>query len=376
MPRFNEHLSSPGPNNPFPGVRVLERQLGHAIPHQLGSNEGLDMPHSALRRHFGDDMVKHVYSYGDSEALGIRQRLAKRYGFRCDELLVDAGCDSLLALVLRATCSLGDCVIATAGTYPTFAYFARGQGCRLIETGYDQTTPQPNDTNHPGLAPDLAALAHEANRHKARLVYVANPDNPSGHLHSDAAISQLRTELPDNCWLLLDEAYNDFRLDAERPSANQPITGVIRCRTLSKAHGLAGLRVGYAIASPEVLAALMKVRIHYAVSTLSQAAAEIVLDHPDETRAHILAVQQRRDTLASQLADLGADVLPSATNFVALRLPSAELADQVHRDMLNAGRLIAKAAHPELGRLLRISALDAALTPNMLDPLTRALPSA
>lgn len=373
MPLFNDHLTSSGPSNPFPGVRVLERRLGHEIPHQLGSNEGLDMPHSALRRHFGDDMAKHVYSYGDSEALGIRQRLVNQHGFALDELLVDAGCDSLLALVLRATCRSGDCVVATAGTYPTFAYFARGQGCQLIETRYDQTSPSLTHPERTGLAPDLAALADSASRQGARLVYLANPDNPSGHLHSDADITQLRAALPDDCWLLLDEAYNDFRLDAERPEANQAMAGVIRCRTLSKAHGLAGLRVGYAIAEPEVLAVLMKVRIHYAVSTLSQAAAEVVLDHPEETRDHITAVQHRRDTLIAQLESLGADVLPSATNFVALRLPSVELADRVHRDMLSAGRLIARAAHPDLGRLLRITALKDALSPGMLEPLERVL---
>lgn len=373
MTPFNHQLLDSGPANPFPGVRVLERRLGHDIPHQLGSNEGLDMPHTALRQHFGDSMASHVYSYGDSEALGIRQRLVKLHGFALYELLVDAGCDSLLALVLRATCGPGDKVIATAGTYPTFAYFARGQGCELLEVGYDQTSPSPTHPDRAGLAPDLASLAESANRERARLVYLANPDNPSGHLHSDTDIARLRAELPDDCWLLLDEAYHDFRPDAERPGSSQAMTGVIRCRTLSKAHGLAGLRIGYAIAEPEVLAVLMKVRIHYAVSTLSQAAAEIVLDHPDETRAHVAAVQRRRDTLAARLEHLGADVLPSATNFVALRLPSADLADRVHAEMLNAGRLVARASHPDLGCLLRITAVEAALSPGMLEPLERVL---
>lgn len=373
MPRFNDHLTSPGPDNPFPGVRVLERRLGHEIPHQLGSNEGLDMPHTALRRHFGDAMAEHVYSYGDAEALGIRQRLVRQHGFLLDQLLVDAGCDSLLALVLRATCGPGDAVITTAGTYPTFAYFAQGQGCRLIEVSYIQNDAQDSVQGAPVLAPDLAALARQARSSGARLVYLANPDNPSGHLHSDQDVATLRAELPDDCWLLLDEAYHDFRPNAERPGANRAMPRVIRCRTLSKAHGLAGLRVGYAIAEPEVLAMLMKVRIHYAVSTLSQAAAEVVLDHPEETSAHIAAVQRRRDALAEHLSNLGAEVVPSATNFVALRLPSAELARRVHAEMLDAGRLIARATHPELGRLLRITALEQALTPGMLGPLERAL---
>ena len=108
MPRFPKHLTGDGPHNPFPGARVLERRLGREIPDQLGSNEGLDMPHRALRQHFGDAMAQHVYSYGDAEALGIRQRLAARHGIPLDAMLVDAGADSLIALALRATVMPGE----------------------------------------------------------------------------------------------------------------------------------------------------------------------------------------------------------------------------------------------------------------------------
>ncbi|MDR5865919.1 aminotransferase class I/II-fold pyridoxal phosphate-dependent enzyme [Halomonas koreensis] len=365
MPRFADHLYAPGPDNPFPGIKVLERRLARPIPHRLGSNEGLDMPHSALRRHFGDAMVEHVYGYGDAEALGIRRRIADQQGIPLEALLVDAGADSLLALTLRAVATPGVAVVASAGTYPTFGYFARGQGCRLVEVDYDQ---------RPGrLAPDLAALARRANEEDARLVYLANPDNPSGHLHDDDAIRRLREALPADCWLLLDEAYHDFRPDADAPFAAEVLPGVIRCRTLSKAHGLAGLRVGYAIAEPETLAMLMKVRIHYAVATLSQAAAEVVLDHPEETRAHIAAVVERRERLAERLRALGGEVLPSATNFVAVRLDDAERAAKVHRSLLEDGKLVARPGHPALGRLLRITAVEDALAPGRLDALEAAL---
>ena len=162
MPRFPDHLTGDGPHNPFPGVRVLERRLGREIPHQLGSNEGLDMPHRALREHFGDAMAAHVYSYGDAEALGIRRRLAEQKGIPLEAMLVDAGADSLIALSLRAATAAGDVVVSTTGTYPTFAYFARGHGCRLTEVPYDEG---------PGrLAPDLDALAAAAREQGARLV--------------------------------------------------------------------------------------------------------------------------------------------------------------------------------------------------------------
>jgi len=256
-------------------------------------------------------------------------------------------------------------VVGTRGTYPTFGYFARGQGCRLVEVDYDQG---------PGrLAPDLTARAQAAHREGARLVYLANPDNPGGHLHGDDDVLALRRALPDDCWLLLDEAYHDFREDAGGEFGRRVLPGVIRLRTLTKAHGLAGLRVGYAIAEPETLAVMMKVRIHYAVSTLSQAAAETVLDAPDEVEAHVAAVRARRERLATHLRELGADVLPSATNFVAIRLASADLAGRVHQALLDEGKLIARPADPALGHVLRITAVADALVPGRLATLEAAL---
>lgn len=365
MPRFPKHLTGSGPTNPFPGIKVLERRLGREIPHRLGSNEGLDMPHRALREHFGDALVEHVYCYGDAEALGIRRRLSVQLAIPLEQLLVDAGADSLIALALRGLVGPGESVVTTAGTYPTFGYFAQGQGLALHEVPYREA---------PGvLAPDLEALITVAHDAEARLVYLANPDNPSGHLHDDDAVRALRQRLPEDCWLLLDEAYHDFRDDAEAPEVNQALPGVVRLRTLSKAHGLAGLRVGYAIAEAETPAMLMKVRIHYAVSTLSQAAAEVVLDHPEEVRAHIQAVKARRERLAGHFRELGAEVLPSATNFIGIRLADAQLAERVNRQLLEAGRLIARPGHPALGHILRITAVEDALAPGRLEILERAL---
>lgn len=94
---------------------------------------------------------------------------------------------------------------------------------------------------------------------------------------------------------------------------------------------------------------MMKVRIHYAVSTLTQAAAETVLDHNDEVERHVREVKARRARLADYFRGLGAEVLPSATNFIALRLGDAELAERLNRELLEAGRLIARPAHPDLG---------------------------
>ncbi|MDW5376069.1 aminotransferase class I/II-fold pyridoxal phosphate-dependent enzyme [Halomonas sp. HP20-15] len=365
MSRYARHLDRQGPTNPFPGLKALERRLGRRIPHRLGSNEGLDMPHRALTARFGAEFAELARAYGDAEAFGVRQRLSDALGTPLESLLVDAGADSLIALALRATCEPDSPVIASAGTYPTFGYFAAGQGCRMSEVAYRDA---------PGLlAPDLQALAERAHRENARLVYLANPDNPGGHLHDDDAVLALREALPEACTLLLDEAYHDFRRDAEAPAAGAVWPGVIRLRTFSKAHGLAGLRIGYAIAEPEALTMLTKVRIHYAVSSLALAAAETVLDHPDETRDHVGAVVACRERLAERLRGLGGDVPPSDTNFIAVRLADADRAARIHRQLLDAGTLVHRPAHPALGHVLRISTLADALAPGRLDALIAGL---
>jgi len=365
MPRHARHLYRDGPSNPFPGLKSLERRLGREIPHKMGSNEGLDMPHAALAARFGDDVAELARAYGDAEAMGVRQRLSRALGTPLEALLVDAGADSLIALTLRAVCDNDSVVVASAGTYPTFAYFATGQGCALHEVAYRDRAGC--------LAPDLDALAYAAHAHQARLVYLAKPDNPSGHLHDDEAIAALRRALPEACTLLLDEAYHDFRTDADSPAAGQAWPGVIRLRTLSKAHGLAGLRIGYTIAEPELIAVMQKVRIHYAVSSLSLAAAETVLDHPSETRAHVRDVIERRERLAAWLREMGADVPGSATNFVAVRLADSETATRVHGELLDVGSLVHRPPHPALGHVLRISAVADALIPGRLAALERAL---
>ena len=348
---YPEHLRSDGPYNPFPGLKALERRLGREIPHRLGSNEGLDMPHAVLAQHFGEAFVSHIRSYGDAEAYELRQRISQQLDLAFENTLVDAGADSLLALALRGLVAVGEAVVCSAGTYPTFAYFAQGQGCRIIEVPYLKGEAY--------LAPNLEALAEASHQSQARLVYLANPDNPSGHQHSDKDILALRKALPSDCWLLLDEAYHDFRED---PASSTPLEGVLRVRTFSKAHGLAGLRVGYAIGSTELLSQLMKVRIHYAISSVSLAATSLLLDHPEEVTAHIETVKQHRHELTQLLESKGLKVLPSYTNFVAVDMSDGATALNLQTQLLDQGVLVTRPAHPEMNHLLRITALKDALS--------------
>ncbi|MCO7232822.1 MULTISPECIES: histidinol-phosphate transaminase [unclassified Cobetia] len=370
--RFLAHLYQDGPHNPFPGIKALERRLGHALPYQYGSNEGLDMPHHTLGGALGTALADLSRSYADADAWQLRQQMAERLGVAYENLLVDAGADSLLALVMRATVCAGERVITSAGTYPTLAYFARGLGAEVIEVPYSERFATADDASSSRLAPDLAALLAAARQHDARVVYLANPDNPSGHLHSDADVRALRDALPESCSLLLDEAYHDFRPDAAHAD-HAPMARTFRLRTFSKAYGLAGLRLGFMIAEPDDVVMLTKVRIHFAVSAPAMAAGELLLAHPEEAAAHVAGVIDCRDRLAEHLRSLGAEVLPSATNFLCVRLKSAELAAQVQQQLMAQGVLITRSPHPSLGHILRISTLEDSLVPGRLARLEQAI---
>jgi len=123
MPRFADHLYRDGPANPFPGIKALERRLGREIPHRLGSNEGLDMPHRALEARFGTALCELARGYGDAGAMGVRTRLATALEVELDNLLVDAGADSLLALSLRAVAPAGTTVVTSAGSRRKAIFF-------------------------------------------------------------------------------------------------------------------------------------------------------------------------------------------------------------------------------------------------------------
>src|SRR5262249_587283 len=127
--------------------------------------------------------------------------------------------------------------------------------------------PYRNDRN------DLEALATAAHDSGARLVYLANPDNPTGSYFAAAELAAFIERLPDDALLLLDEAYAEFAPAGTLPPLGGPDPHVIRMRTFSKAHGMAGARIGYAVATPQTIAALDKIRLHFGVNLVAQAGA-------------------------------------------------------------------------------------------------------
>jgi histidinol-phosphate aminotransferase len=310
---------------------VLERRGGRPIRLRLGANESAFGP-SPRAIEVMREAARKVSWYGDPESHDLRAALAERHHVGIKNILVGNGIDGILGLIARVTVEPGVSVATTAGSYPTFGYHVFGFGGTL------KCVPYKDD------AIDCNALAASAKAANARLVYVANPDNPSGTWRSAADINALRDELPRSCLLTLDEAYADFAPSEALPEMDVDDACLARVRTFSKAHGLAGGRVGYLIAHADLIEAIGKVRNQFEVSRLSQMAA-----------LASLAVAKGRAEYEALAHDLGFSTIPSTTNFVCMDVGGEARARAILDLLLERGVFIRMPGAPPLNRCIRVT---------------------
>ncbi|MEI4470442.1 pyridoxal phosphate-dependent aminotransferase [Frigidibacter sp. MR17.24] len=290
---------------PFVGPEAQERARGAAFAARLGANENVfgPSPHAIAAMQAA---APEAWMYADPEAHALRHAIAEANGCAPGHVMIGEGIDGLLGLLVRLTVTEGTVVVTSTGAYPTFNYHVAGFGGRL------ETVPYRDD------AEDPEALLARAAATGARLVYLANPDNPMGSVHPGPVIEAMIARLPEGCLLVLDEAYLEFAPHGAAPSVDPDDPRVIRMRTFSKAYGLAGARVGYALGAPALIAAFDRVRNHFGMGRVSLAGALAALQDQDWL-AHVRAeVATARARIGAIAAENGLTALPSATNFVTV----------------------------------------------------------
>jgi histidinol-phosphate aminotransferase len=342
---------------PFTGPETLERNQGFPFRARLGANESTFGP-SPLAIRAMQDAAQNVWMYGDPEAHDLKAAIAARHGVTPDHIAVGEGIDGLLGLTTRLILSPGDNVVTSDGAYPTFNFHVAGHG------GILHKVPYRNDHEDPAA---LLAKAHET---KARMIYLANPDNPMGSQLAPEIIQDMARNLPPNCLLALDEAYGDLAT-LPLPQIDPMHPQVIRFRTLSKAHGLAGLRVGYAITNPALARAFDRIRNHFALGRIAQAGAIAALQDTDWLAQVQDKIRHARQTLTRIAESNGLTALPSSTNFLTIDTGrDATYARSVLTGLQAEGIFIRMPGVAPLNRCIRISLADDAT----LDILAEALP--
>jgi len=248
-----------------------------------------------------------VHRYPDGASFGLRRKLAARLGVGEEQLVFGAGADEILELLAKVLLGPGDeCAFA----WPSFAMYpivVQGMGARSVRVPLDA------EFTH-----DLDAIARAVNE-RTKLVFVCNPNNPTGTSVGREAFDRFVAGLPAGVVLAIDEAYVDFARRADFPDALAWVArrpGTVVLRTFSKAYGLAGLRVGYGVADPELADYLQRARHPFNVSRLAEVAAEAALDDREYTERLRRINSEGIEFLTRELRALGFEVWPSDANFV------------------------------------------------------------
>ena len=345
---------------PFVGPEAQERQRGATFTARLGANESAFGPSpqaiAAMQAAAGE-----TWMYADPESHDLRHALADHHGIDPAHIMIDAGIDTLLGLLVRLIIGPGDSVVTSAGAYPTLNYHVAGFG------GTIHTVPYAGDFEDPDR---LIAKAHETG---AKLIYIANPDNPMGSHHDAQTMARMIANVPKGALLILDEAYIELAPDGTSPAVAPDDPRVIRMRTFSKAHGMAGARVGYAMGAKPLINAFHKVRNHFGMSRISQAGALAALADQAWLERVQASVTYARNRIGSIALENGLTPLASATNFVAVDCGvDGDFARRVLASLIDQGIFVRMPFVPPQDRCIRISCGTAA----DMDAFAAALPIA
>jgi histidinol-phosphate aminotransferase len=288
----------------------LARELGLSEAIKLASNE---VPYGPLPGVVEaiTEAASGVHRYPDMGVVALRAALAERYEVAPERIATGCGSVALCEHLARATCLPGDEILYSWRSFEAYPIIAATTGATSVRV--------PNNAGH---GHDLAAMA-AAVTDRTRMILVCNPNNPTGTSIRRADLDRFLDAVPDDVLVVLDEAYREFVTDAGLPDGlrvygDRP--NVVVLRTLSKAWGLAGLRVGFLVAQPEVAAAIRKVVTPFSTNAVAQAAALAALAQQDEVRRRCALVIAERDRLGEAVRKLGIDVPDSQANFIWLPL--------------------------------------------------------
>lgn len=288
--------------------------------------------------------------YPQPQPQALRTALAGLYDCAPEQLLIGRGSDEAIDLLLRAFCTPGrDAVLVTPPVFGMYAVYAQLQGARVLEVPL-------RDARH-DFHIELDAVARVARAHRPKLVFLCSPGNPAGGVAPAAAVLALARQLEGRTLVVVDEAYIEF---ADTPSLVAQVgaqENLAVLRTLSKAHALAGARIGCLIAGAQVIAALRSCQAPYPIPQpcAERALAALAADALGQTRTRLADLCRQRECLRSALARVSGvrRVYPAQANFLLVRFADA---DAALRRLLAAGIVVRDVrAQPQLGDALRIT---------------------
>lgn len=315
------------PYEPGKPIEEVQRELGLRAVIKMASNENALGPSpkavAAIKRN-----LNNINRYPDANCFYLKGKLAKKLGVKPENLVIGNGSDEIITLAARAFVSETDEVIIADTTFLIYKIAAQAAGANI------------KAVHMKNFKYDLKGM-REAISDKTKIVFIANPDNPTGTYCALKEVAAFMKAIPKTAIVFFDEAYYEFgKQKVDYPDTLKYLNkeNVIITRTFSKAYGLSGLRVGYGIASSEFIRCMDKVREPFNVNLLAQAAALAALDDAVFLKMTVSSVEKGKRFLYSEFDKLGLEYTPSATNFILVNIKKD--CKEVFRKMLKQGVII------------------------------------
>lgn len=306
-----------------PSVEKLQAYFVNDIPYRvkLDANEGSNY---LLQDGFKIENFQ-PNLYPDSDSRVLREKMAVYYGCRAENIMVGNGSSEMINMVINAFCDKGEKVMSFVPSFSMYQTY-----CDLCGAEYIGIPSEKDFTQN------IDKLIKEATENKTKIVILCNPNNPTGFMYTRTEVIKLLENVKDSL-IILDEAYVDFSENSVVDLVDN-YENLIVMRTLSKAFGLAGLRVGAMIAKEETIKYVWKVKVPYNINILSQYAAEQALDNIERVKSYIEGVKRLRQELSFTLRKLDFTVYESGANFIFVKAPVENLFEK----LMDCGVLIRK----------------------------------
>jgi histidinol-phosphate aminotransferase len=319
------HIARLDPYPPGKPIEELERELGIEGSIKLASNESAFGASPRVVRAI-QEAAAEVHRYPDGSCFYLRRAVAKSLGVEEAQLLFGCGSDEILELFVKAFLNPGDEAVFPWPSFAMYPIVTQGMAGVAVPVSLDSD-----------MRPDVEALA-SAVTERTRLLFLANPNNPTGTSIGAEEFRQLLGRIPEQVLVICDEAYREYVRRPDFPDAlaeipKRPTVSVLR--TFSKVYGLAGLRVGFAVGDPELIGMLERARHPFNVSSVAQAAALAALEDAEHVQRAVELNASGLERLEKGFRDLGLWFAQSDANFVLVEV--GEGAPQIYQALLERG---------------------------------------
>jgi len=341
MPLVPPYIESLRPYEAGRSIEEVQREFGLTRISKLASNENPLGPSPQATQAIARSLHSlNLYPRG----MELRRVLAEKFDVKLENVIAGTGSEGIMSNIIRTFLCDEDEVLTTESAFIGFQVLAKSRGVTYRTVPY-------RDWQY-----DLTALASAINE-RTKIVYLANPNNPTGTIFSKQEFDEFYKHVPERVLIILDEAYFEYAKDNPRypDSMHYRYDNVITLRTFSKIYGLAGVRIGYGFAHERLIGNLLKVKLPFEPSTLAEVAGIAALDDKEFLHRSLEVNARGLQLLTRSFREMGMTVVPSEANFVMLVLANAEQASQLVRELLMQGIIVRPLASFGLANCVRIS---------------------